>query len=202
MKKCFWMGFFTSILLLMTGMVLLYSQKDDISLETTLKYEKELSAVKGYERLSYEERQRIEELTGKFQIGKMRLHSSGFNSERYEDESYVDVLVGQEIDFRNVDDIIFWGEHYQIMKIDTHDAEYYFSERYTGSLYNFGEKSAVEIWFHSLDDGMNVFGIIIAANGNVFFQPGSVVRYGERIYTVWGIYEVLPQLDKEDCYGQ
>lgn len=199
MKKYFWMGFFTGFFFLWIVVSVWHLEKDT-SLETTLTDEKEIFSIKGSERLSDEEKQRIEGITGKFQVGEMKLYSSGFNFELYKDESYVDALVGQEIEFKDIDDIIFEGEHYKIISIDTHDAEYYFGERYRNSWYYFGEKSTVEIWYHSLDDGRNAFGIIIAANGRIFFQPGSVVGYGDGIYTTWGIYEVFPYIEKEDYY--
>lgn len=189
MKKYFKIGFLSGIIL--AGAAIMFRHfREDPALNGKLLYEEVLSDVEGYRELNEEEKRRIEGLRGGFRLGGMEIDCSRLDSEWY--ENYTDELIGKEIVFNDINDILFDGEHYQVEQILSTDAEFYFELRYLDTWSHFGEKSVVTIWFHSLDSGRNAFAFLLAANGNIYFEPGEWVAYGNGDYTMWGMYEVMP----------
>lgn len=188
MKKYFLEGFLAGVFFV-TVITVLFSRQEKQP-EEILYYENELSEMEGYRELSNEQKRRIETLKGDFQIGEMAILVSGFNDEWYETQN--DTLIKQNIVFKNINEVYFGGERYQAVDgIYAHDKDYYFGLRYYNAGIYLGEKEAVQIWFQSSDDTCNAFALILAANGNVFFQPGELVHYGFGNYTRWGMYEVI-----------
>lgn len=194
MRKFFWGGFLAGVFFV-AAVTVLFSKQEELP-EEILYYEDELSEREGYQELSDEQKRRIETLKGDFQIGEMVIFTSGFNYEWYETQK--DTLIKQEIVFKNINEVYFDGERYQAAGgIYAYDKDYYFGLRYYNAGIYLGEKEAVQIWFQSLDDNGNAFALILAANGNIFFQPGELVHYGFGNYTYWGMYEVLPAANGE-----
>lgn len=194
MKKYFLEGFLAGVFFV-TAITVLFSKQEELP-EEILYYEDELSEMEGYRELSDEQKRRIETLKGDFQIGEMAIRTSGFNDEWYETQN--DTLIKQEIVFKNINEVYFGGERYQAVEgIYAYDKDYYLGLRYYNAGIYLGEKEAVQIWFRSLEDNWNAFGLILAANGNIFFQPGELVQYGFGNYTFWGMYEVIPVADGE-----
>lgn len=194
MKKYFLEGFLAGIFFVAVITVLFLKQ--EALPEEILYYEDELSEMEGYRELSDEQKRRIETLKGDFQIEKMAIRTSGFNDEWYETQN--DTLIKQEIVFKNIDEVYFGGERYRAEGgIYAYDKDYYSGLRYYNAGIYLGEKEAVQIWFRSMEDNWNAFGLILAANGNVFFQPGELVHYGFGNYTYWGMYEVIPVVNGE-----
>ncbi len=191
MKKFFGAGFFAGAFFAVLIIILGYWQKT-LSAGTLL-YEDELSETAGYEELSDGQKKRIEDLKGSFQIGEIVVYNSNFNNEWY--ENHDDMLIKQEIIFKDINDVSFLGESYQVKRIFSNDAYYYFGLRYFNAELCFGKKEVVEIVYQSLDDSWNGFMLILAANGNMFFRPGELVNFGHGTYTSWGMYEILPCAD-------
>lgn len=130
MKKYFWWGFLTGFLVL-TMINFLYMEKER-------KINKdELTEIEGYAGLSDEEKERLEFLKGSFQIEEMVIYRSGFDTLWYKEHN--DVLVGKEIDFEDINNILFCGERYQIVNIETADADYFWGFRYRCHSY-FGKR--------------------------------------------------------------
>lgn len=170
------------------GMIWLFSYIG----EERILYERKLSEVKGYAELNDEERERVEELKGRYKIGEMQIFESGFDMDGY--KTYDDEIVGLELVFEDRGSVVLGGEHHQAVSIDLDDADYFWGLRYITPTRHFGEKSVVTIWFYSLDNSMNAFVLYLAANGNIFFQPGELSGYGNdpyNFYTMWGAYEVV-----------
>lgn len=183
MKKYFWKGFLAGFLALAMMRFLYLSPEGE-------KYRNEPLEIKGYEGLSDEEKERIEFLEGNFQIEEMVIFRSGFDTLWYKEHN--DVLVGKEIEFEDIDNIVFCGERYQAVSVETNDADYFWGFRYRCHSY-FGKKSVVTLWFLSLDSG-NAFALHLPANGSIFFQPGSLSNYGDDpyvLYEPWGMYDVI-----------
>lgn len=194
MKKYFLGGFLAGVFFV-TVITVLFSRQEKQP-EEILYYEGELSEMEGYRELSDEQKRRIETLKGDFQIGKMAIRTSGFNDEWYKTQN--DTLIKQEIVFKNINEVYFGGERYQVVEgIYAYDKDYYSGLRYYNAGIYLGEKEAVQMWFRSMEDNWNAFGLILAANGNVFFQPGELVHYGFGNYTYWGMYEVIPVVNGE-----
>lgn len=189
MKKYLKIGFLSGIILAGAAIMFRHLREEPVFAGKLL-YEEVLSDVEGYQELNEEEKRRIEELSGVFQLGEMEIDCARLDSEWY--ENYMDELIGKEIVFNDINDILFEGEHYQAEQIFSRDAEFYFGLRYLDPWSHFGEKSVVEIWFYSLDNGRNAFALLLAANGNIYFKPGEWVAYGNGDYTMWGMHEVIP----------
>lgn len=189
MKKYLKIGFLSGIILAGTAIMFRHFREDSV-LTGKLLYEEVLSDVEGYQELNEEEKKRIEELRGTFRLGEMEIDCARLDSEWY--EGYMDELIGKEIVFNDINDIVFDGGHYQAEQVRLTDAEYYFDLRYLDTGSHFGKKSVVTIWFHSLDNVKNAFALLLSANGNIYFEPGEWVAYGHGDYTMWGMYEVIP----------
>ena len=157
-------------------------------------HKKEFSKIEGYEDLTEEEKSRIENISGEFQIGEIEMYSHTFNYEGYDSET--DALKGQKMIVQNINNIELLKEHYQAERVLPRDAEYYWRLRYVGSLLYLGEKSVVTIELRSLESDNNTFDLIVTANGSVFLLPGARCDYGD-FYLDWGIYSVSPCEEKD-----
>lgn len=192
MKKFFFEGFVTGVLFIVI-MAVPYLKHGILSEEMRPYYEDELSRIEGYNELSSEQARRIESLKENLRIGEMVIFSRDFNEEWY--ETHDDVLLNQEISFKNINEIYFGDECYQVKKISSNSVDYYHGLNYYNAGIYFGKKKVVDICFQSLEDSWNGFFLRLAGNGNIFFCPGELVNYGDGDYTCWGMYEVLSDVD-------